>query len=155
MVFEGSKAVLIKSLSGTLLAIDSSGYVVTDARISGIVIDDSGRLAVNNPLAYTVAYSPATLQVTDVSGGAPLASGVADLVTIQTISALSGNATFVGTSGDPPWQASHLSGKGFRLYFGGTFYTPPVVTVPAFGNMNNIRVVSTTSGQEVSYVGIQ
>lgn len=177
MSFEGTKAVIIKDLSGNTLQVvggslsataSVSGQTIRIANSSGfnavyitsqsgnipIAVDNSGRISVNNPITYVAVHAPATLVVTGASGGVALASGQSDFVTITNIG-LSGNAVFIGTSGNPPFAATIQSGLGLRTHNYGTFVSPPSVTVPTLGNTNNIRVVASISGEPISYLGIR
>jgi hypothetical protein len=116
----------------------------------GTVYLTSGRNQIQIPLQIRTRDS---LLITGASGGVALLSGDVLRVIVRNIGE-SGTVMFVGGSGDYPWVASgqanfpFFSGKGLWLRDGdgATIHT---------GNMANVRVVSHTSGQYVSYLGEQ
>ena len=145
--FRPSSAVVIRDISGNFLSVTSG------VGLNVNVV--SGQLNVNTSGAtYSALHFPNTLVVTGASGGVALVSSASDFVMITNIG-LSGNSVFIGTSGEPPFAATLQSGKGFRTHNYGTFVSPPSVTLPTLGNMFNIRVVASISGEPISYIGLR
>jgi hypothetical protein len=141
------------SLFGETVAV--SGQVTTSVSgnmvsVSGQPVDISGEII--QPRIPVQIRTRDTLLITGASGGVALLSGDVLRVTVRNIG-ISGTVMYVGGSGDYPWVASGqsypmFSGRGFWLRDGDG------VTVQT-ENMANVRVVSHTSGQYVSYIGEQ
>ena len=162
----GNTVAVTTSVSGNYVTVSGSAVVISGQRVqtsgdaaiisgqwvnvSGSAVIISGQQVQQYPWQFVRV--PVTKQITSASGGAVLDSGIAQMVTIRNIGQ-SGTIMFVGYSGanNAPFVQAERSGRGFQLKDGDSITIP----VPQrSGNMELIRVVSLTSGQEISYIGI-
>ena len=152
----------VANIAGQAVTISGNWIVFSGGLISvsGDAVTISGNAVATSVSGNVIQLTYATaairgrniLSVTGASGGALLASGDCSQITLR---ALSGNTgvIFVGGSvgTERPWGAGALSGNGFILGPGDG------VTFP-ISNLNLVAVAtqaSTTSGDKVSYIGVQ
>lgn len=158
MSFDGSKAVLIKDLSGNVVSVASggnlsiTGTISATASVSGQVVSTSGGAVKIS--GETVSVTAGTifrtrvsgyLPVTDVSGGASVGSGVVGQGAIlRNMSGSVNGIIWVGGSGT---NLSPFSGHGYPLLTDDQFEVK--VT-----NFLQLRVVANISGVSLAATGV-
>jgi hypothetical protein len=142
------------TISGNAVRISGESCVVTSGQVqvmSGTITISGNTVLAQTPTQVLTSF---TLQVHGLSGGVSLSGGIAcKSVTVRNIG-VSGTVMYVGGSGvKAPWVASgqaaypFISGMGLWMRDGDGI----TLNITDFAG---VRIVSHTSGQYCSYIGV-
>ena len=134
-------------ISGQHVYVESGVYFASGVGVviqsgAGVSIQSGATVGILVPTTVTICYSGNPLLVPNASGGINLLSGAVVSVTVKALTSNVGHV-YMGGATEMPY-----SGQGFVLEPG------EAITVD-IANMGLVKVFATTSGDKVSYVGVQ